>query len=432
MALTRRTFLRTTATVSLGTAMTGSVVAAAERPRGRGAVNRSDRRRHVVVVGAGAFGGWTALHLLRAGARVTLLDAWGPGNSRASSGGETRVIRGMYGADRLYVEWVVRAFEHWSELESGRGVQLYTPTEALWMFQGDDAYARSSLPLLAEAGLPAREISLARAAERFPQIDLSGVRSVYVEERAGYLAARRACQEVTRAFVAEGGEYRQAAARPPDGAPGRLAALELSDGSRLPADAFVFACGPWLGGLFPEAVGRRLRPTRQEVYFFGTPAGDGRFREESLPTWVDFGERVFYGIPGNEERGFKVADDTHGDTVDPTTLERTVRSSALARARAFLRQRFPDLADAPLVESRVCQYTSTHDGHFLIDRHPALSNAWLVGGGSGHGFKMGPALGEHVARLVDAEDEPLERFSLARLRLVGEAEEKSQLRSGER
>ncbi|MGH9381935.1 MAG: FAD-dependent oxidoreductase [Thermoanaerobaculia bacterium] len=386
----------------------------------------------MVVVGAGAFGGWTALHLVRAGVRVTLLDAWGPGNSRSSSGGETRVIRGMYGADRLYVEWVVRAFEQWRELEASQGMRLYTPTTALWMFQGDDAYARSSLPLLAEAGLPAREIPVARAAERFRQIDFSGVGSVFLEEQAGYLAARRACQEVTRAFVAAGGEYRQAAARPVEGSQGRLATLKLSDGSQLAADAFVFACGPWLGELFPEAVGGRIRPTRQEVFFFGTPTGDARYREESLPTWVDFGDRVLYGIPGNEERGFKVADDTHGETVDPTTLERTASQEALARVRSFLRRRFPDLADAPLLESRVCQYETTHDGHLLIDRHPALEDVWLVGGGSGHGYKMGPAVGEHVAQLVLAEAQPLEKFSLARLRVVEAEAEESQLRSGGR
>lgn len=434
MGLTRRTFLRTTATLSLGAAAVSASIPTTAPPdpasRRDAPAGRRDRKRRVVVVGAGAFGSWTALHLVRAGARVKLLDAWGPGNSRSSSGGETRVIRGMYGADRLYVEWVVRAFEHWRALEARRNVRLYTPTQALWMFQEDDSYARSSLPLLAEAGLPAREIPAARAAERFPQIDFSGVGSVYLEEQAGYLAARRACQEVTRAFVAEGGEYRQAAARPAEGSQGRLATLKLSDGSELSADAFVFACGPWLGELFPEAVGGRIRPTRQEVFFFGTPRGDVRFREESLPTWVDFGERVFYGIPGNEERGFKVADDTHGDTVDPTTLERTASPAALARVRELLRRRFPALAEAPLVEARVCQYESTHDGGFLIDRHPALADVWLVGGGSGHGYKMGPAVGEHVAKLVRGEAEPLRKFSHARLRVIAEDAEESQLRTG--
>src|ERR1700712_5013914 len=94
---------------------------------------RLDPRLHVAVVGAGAFGGWTALALLGRGARVTLFDAWGPGNARASSGGESRVIRGMYGPDRLYTEWVAYSLEVWQEAEARWGTRLYHPTGCLWM-----------------------------------------------------------------------------------------------------------------------------------------------------------------------------------------------------------------------------------------------------------------------------------------------------------
>jgi glycine/D-amino acid oxidase-like deaminating enzyme len=211
---------------------------------------------------------------------------------------------------------------------------------------------------------------------------------------------------------------------------GRLERLRLADGSELAADRFVFACGPWLGGLFPEAVGRRIRPTRQEVFFFGPPAGDARFAETGCPVWVDFGERIFYGVPGNEHRGFKVADDTHGEEVDPTGLERRPTREALERARALLRERFPAMAGAPLLEARVCQYENTADGHYLIDRHPVAGNLWLVGGGSGHGFKLGPALGERVAGWVLGDEEPPAQFALERLDEI-EGPERSQLETGE-
>jgi len=388
---------------------------------------------HVAVIGAGAFGGWTALHLLRRGARVTLLDAWGPGNSRASSGGDTRVIRGMYGAAEVYTRWVVRSFELWREAERAWGLDLYHPTGALWLFRGDDGYARASLPILEAAGLPARRLELPEARRRFPQVAFDGVRSVYVEEEAGYLTARRACQAVARAVAAEGGELRRAVAAPfPEQAvrEGRLERLRLADGTDLAADRFVFACGPWLGRLFPEAVGRRIRPTRQEVFFFGPPAGDARFAETACPVWVDFGERIFYGIPGNEHRGFKVADDTHGEEVDPTSLERRPTEDALARARGLLRERFPAMAGAPLLEARVCQYENTADGHYLIDRHPEAENVWLVGGGSGHGFKLGPALGERVAGWVLGDEEPPAQLALPRLDAI-EGPERSQLETGE-
>ncbi|HVT61176.1 MAG TPA: FAD-dependent oxidoreductase [Thermoanaerobaculia bacterium] len=389
-----------------------------------GSAGGGSRPPHVVVVGAGAFGGWSALALLRRGARVTLVDAWGPGNSRSSSGGETRVIRAIYGPHRLYVEWVARSFELWRELEVSRRLPLYQPTGALWMCSGADGYARAALPLLRDAGLPAYEISLDKARRRFPQVRFEESATVFYEERAGYLAARRACRAVAAEVAAAGGALREDAALPGPIDGGAMGPLTLGDGSRLPADAFVFACGPWLGQLFPALLGPRVHPTRQEVYYFGTPPGGaaGRFGERSLPVWIELGgERIFYGIPGNDYRGFKVADDTRGEPFDPTSGERLPTGADLARARDFLARRFPELAGAPLLEARVCQYENSPDGDLIADRHPEAANAWLVGGGSGHGFKLAPALGEHVAALVLGDGLPLPRLSLARLERAAEA-----------
>jgi sarcosine oxidase len=369
---------------------------------------------HVAVVGAGAFGGWTALHLRRAGARVTLLDAWGAGNARASSGGETRIIRGIYGGNRRYVELTARAFVLWWEHEERWSRRLYHRTGALWMFGGDDAYARSTLPVLRDVGLEVAEVALADAARRYPQIDFAGVGSIFFEIEAGYLLARQACEAVRAGFVAEGGEYRAAVVRPGPTTGGGLRELVLAGGTTLSADRFVFACGPWLGELFPDVIGDRITPTRQEVLFFGPPKGDTRFDEGTCPVWVDYGDRFMYGIPGNERRGFKVADDTRGPRIDPTTEERVPSAAAIARARELLARRFPALAAAPVVESRVCQYEQTPDGHFIIDRHPGADNVWLAGGGSGHGFKMGPAIGELVAGLVLGVKDPEAQFSLVR------------------
>ena len=365
-------------------------------------------RPHVAVVGAGAFGGWTALRLRVRGCRVTLLAAWGPGSSRASSGGETRVIRAVYGADRLYVQWAVRSLRAWLEAERRWGVRLYHPAGVLWMCGADESYLRSSLPLLADEGLSVAELGLDEARRRFPRIDFAGLPSVFFEETAGYLMARRACRAVAEAVAGAGGEVRQAAVTKvgKDG-------CRLSDDSRLAADAWVFACGPWLPELFPEVVGPRVRPTRQDVFFFGTPPDFGE-----LPVWMELAERSFYGIPGNDHRGFKIADDTRGEPFDPTWGDRTPSLEALERAREYLKIRFPALAGAPLVESRVCQYENSPDGHFLIDRCPGpiagTANAWIAGGGSGHGFKLGPAVGDHVADLVLGEAEPRPEFRLDR------------------
>ena len=178
---------------------------------------------------------------------------------------------------------------------------------------------------------------------------------------------------------------------------------------------FRSACGPWLPKLFPHLLGTRIYPTRQEIFFFAPPAGDRRFAPPQLPVWIDFSDvRGPYGFPDLESRGFKLGFDRHGPAFDPDTGDRRVSAAGLEEAYRFLAERFPDLADAPLVESRVCQYESTSSGDFLIDRHPDFDNVWLAGGGSGHGFKHAPAVGEYLSRrmldggIVDA------RFSLER------------------
>ena len=190
--------------------------------------------------------------------------------------------------------------------------------------------------------------------------------------------------------------------------------MVLSDGSKLQADSYIFACGPWLSKIFPDALKNIIQPTRQEVFFFGTPYGDSSFFESNMPVWVDFGKKLWYGIPGADWRGFKVADDTRGVKFDPTTGDRTASKSGISSARKYLAKRFPAMKDAPLLESRVCQYENSPDGHYIIDQHPGAENTWVVGGGSGHGFKLGPALGEFVADRVIGKKEVDPFFALSR------------------
>jgi glycine/D-amino acid oxidase-like deaminating enzyme len=358
-------------------------------------------RLHIAVVGAGAFGGWTALQLLERGARVTMLDAWGPGNSRASSGGETRIMRGTYGPDQPYTELAARSLELWKKYEQRWKKQFLHRTGVLWMVSSrDDEYDRDSLPVLRRAGMKFRELSTGEMKRRWPQVNFEDTRWGIFEPECGYLDARASCHAVVEAFVAAGGTYREVAVLPDGLESSPLASLRLSDGSRLKADHYVFACGPWMGGLFPETLGDIIRPTKQDIFFFGTPAGDARFSDGQLPVWGDHGRRFFYGIPGGEHRGFKVADDTRGDAFDPTGGERVVSHATLKRVREYIAFRFPAMKDAPLIETRVCQYEQTRDSHFVVDRHPRMENVWFLGGGSGHGFKHGPALGEMMAGLI--------------------------------
>jgi glycine/D-amino acid oxidase-like deaminating enzyme len=370
---------------------------------------------HVVVIGAGAFGGWTALYLLRRGAQVTLLDAWGPGNSRSSSGGGTRIMRGTYGPNQPYTKMAARALRLWKEHEARWARQFFHRTGVLWIATSEnDRYERSSLPMLREADIAYEELSGREVGHRWPQMSVEDVRWAIYEFESGYLTARTACQAVVEGFQAEGGEYKQVAVSPYDLEAGIRDGLLLSDGSRLTGDQFVFACGPWLSQLFPETIGARIRPTKQDVFFFGTPAGDARFTEPKLPVWADNRDRFIYGIPAADGRGFKVADDTRGPEFDPTSGERVVSEAGLKMIRDYITFRFPAMKNAPLLETRVCQYENSLDNHLIIDRHPKSKNVWLVGGGSGHGFKHGPAVGEMVAKWAIEDEDSDALFQLAR------------------
>jgi sarcosine oxidase len=370
-------------------------------------------RQHVAVIGAGAFGGWTAWFLCQRGARVTLLDAWGPGNWRSSSGGETRVIRGAYGIASHYTRMTARALELWSEYDRKWNRHLLHRCGVLWMAESDDEFEHASLSALQQAGIPCEKLPQEELQRRWPQINFERVHWGIYEPGGGFLTANLACQAVMEQFCAAGGEYRHVAVKTTS-LEECSDSLHLSDGTRFTADRFVFACGPWMKAMFPKTLGERIRVTKQEVFFFGTPAGDERFHASKHPVWADHRGRFLYGIPANHGRGFKIADDTRGPEFDPTNGQRTVSAENLELVREYLGFRFPALKNAPLLDSYVCQYENSSDHDFIIDRHPANDRLWLVGGGSGHGFKHGPAVGELVAKLVLGDGAAEERYRLAR------------------
>jgi monomeric sarcosine oxidase len=365
----------------------------------------------VAVIGAGVFGAWTAWHLARRGQSVVLIDAYGPAHSRASSGGESRIIRMGYGADELYTRWVMRSLAQWKEFFGAEHRILFQKTGVLWLAGEDDLQLRQTIFTLKRCEVPFEEMDRAALERRFPQIAFDDVTLGVFEPESGVLMARRAVAAVVEDAVKRGAEYRLAQIAMPRGS-GFLDSISTSAGERIVAGHFVFACGAWLGKLFPDILGERIFPSRQEVFFFGIPGGDSRFAPPALPTWL-FQHDLVYGMPDLESRGLKIAFDHHGERVDPDTQPRMVSQEMAEVVRNYVARRFPALRDAPIVETRVCQYENTSSGDFLVDRHPEMKNVWFAGGGSGHGFKHGPAVGEYVARQILDGASPEPRFSLA-------------------
>jgi glycine/D-amino acid oxidase-like deaminating enzyme len=380
----------------------------------------------LVVVGAGVMGAWTALRALEAGRTTTLIDAFGPGDPRATSGDESRIIRSSHGTDGFYAEWARAARQEWIELGEAIGAPIFEPCGVAWFSHADGGFETQSDATLRQLGIPVERIPGPEAVARWPGLALDADDFVVHEPEGGLLRARQGVRAVAARFQAGGGMLRVDRVRPAPGPGRRLETIETASGESIGGGTFVFAAGPWLAKLFPEALGDLIALTKQDVFYFGPEPGDRRFDADRFPAWVDF-DRAMYGIPAVDGRGFKAAPDGYGRAFDPDTEDRLVDRETLAATRTFLADRVPAMAARPLVETRVCQYESTPDTHFVIDRHPDWDNVWLVGGGSGHGFKHGPSIGRYVLDLIDAggsvapigSGPPDNRFSLSHRRVAG-------------
>jgi glycine/D-amino acid oxidase-like deaminating enzyme len=350
--------------------------------------------RSVVVVGAGVFGAALARRCARTGWDVTLVERIAPGHVRAGSGGETRLIRCAHGDDPWHTRLAWRALALWRELDPA----LVVDGGVVWFARRDDAWEARSERTLRALGIPCTRVD---PATLYPSVGTDDLRFALLEPEAGALRARDATRALADDAVAAGARLELAEARP-DGP-----AVVLGDGRRLEADRVAWACGAWLPGLFPGLV--RLRVTQQDVFFFGAGPQWGM---PGVPAWVDYDGAV-YGLGDVDARGVKIAPDVEGPEVDAETMRRMALPAHEELARAALAHRFPALAEAPLVGTRTCQYELTPDTRFLLAPHPDHGGrVWLLGGGSGHGFKHGPALAEVVERWLAGEEEPDPAFGL--------------------
>jgi glycine/D-amino acid oxidase-like deaminating enzyme len=283
----------------------------------------------------------------------------------------------------------------------------------LWLGHDSDPYTAGLWDVLTRLGVVCEKLTATDIRQRYPQMHFPDITWGVLEPYSGLLMARRSVQALVQDAINSGIAYLHATALAPQST-GRSAELKTGAGETISAGVLIYACGPWLPKLFPRLLGDRIFPTRQEVLFLGAPPGSLDYQPPRMPVWLHHthAERP-YALPDIENRGFKIAFDLHGAEFDPETGSRVVAAASQSRLRDYLKKHIPGLAEAPIVETRVCQYENTWNGDFLIDRHPEFDNVWFVGGGSGHGFKHGPAVGEYVcARILqNAPAEP--RFSFA-------------------
>ncbi|HEY2375611.1 MAG TPA: FAD-binding oxidoreductase [Gemmatimonadaceae bacterium] len=414
------------------------------------------RSPDVVVIGAGIWGSFTAYHLRKSGAKVTLVDAYGPGNGRSTSGDESRGVRSSYG-DRqgtqgeLWMLWAREAMKRWKAFDDEWGrdlrLNLFHVTGDLILREDWDNFQLRCKLWWDKHKIPYNILAPEDVRRSFPVMSVDEISAILYEPDAGVVRARRAVHAVAAAFEKLGGEIVIGRATPSKVVDGRLEEIALDTGTTLRADTFVYAVGAWLGKTFPDLFAKKMRVPIGYVCYYGTPIGDYRFTYPNLPSFNFPGVTGWPALPV-DNRGFRVrgaeraptppntpstvanggatpnpnapAVDTGSNAanaggarqsgqaqvevppqqLDPDTSDRWANQERLDGSRRFIAHRFPLLKDAPIAQTHACHYEITSSGNFIVDHHPHMTNVWIAAGGNAEGFKFGPKIGDYVAQRV--------------------------------
>jgi glycine/D-amino acid oxidase-like deaminating enzyme len=409
----RRTFVKVAGTGAGLAATSGRALAFGTPDRPGKAPAQSKGLPDIIVVGAGAFGGWTALNLQRQGVKVRLIDAWGPGNSRSTSGDETRGVRSSYG-DRpgeqaaQWGAWARRAMEKWRDWDATWGremkIQLfYTTGDLIIRPTTTDAFLRNNKAMWDKIGVKYDVLTKDEVQYRYPQYQVDDMEGFLFEREAGFVRARRACEAVAGVFQQFGGDLVITRAWPTTQMDGKMPGLQTSSGDLMQAGTYVFACGPWLRKVFPVLLGNRLRTPMGSVFYVGSPPGEYRMQYPNIPTYNYPGSTGWPSAP-SDNLGFRVRAGGGAQGTDPDTTDRIFDKSAMQRTMDFINQRFPLLRGQPILKEHACHYESGSGGNFIVDKHPDMSNVWIMGSGMAEGFKFGPVIGEYTANRILCQD----------------------------
>ncbi|HEY4100941.1 MAG TPA: FAD-dependent oxidoreductase [Gemmatimonadales bacterium] len=472
--LPRRDFLKA-AGLGAGALIAGSTTAleAEAAPKRRTFPSVTPPSFRVIVIGAGAFGGWTSYHLRHLGAHVTMVDAYGPANSRATSGDESRGVRSSYGdkaapVGELWSAWAREAMHRWPAFDREWGhdlkSQMFWKTGDVFLRPDWQPDIKRTREIWDKAKVPHEVLTPDECRYRWPQINIDNITAILYEPDAGVVRARRGAQAVASVVThALGVKLIIAHARPTDPVNGRMNELALINGDKLRADAYVFACGPWLPKVFPDLLGNKFRLPLGQVVYYGTPPSSDAFTFPNMPSFNFPGVTGWVALP-EDSRGFRVRGTESGPRPAPAATDTTGRGgrgaaagatpgaatdsgrgagqrgaapadstgrgggrggagaatrppadpaqqdpdlstrwfdiATQARQREFVNHRFPGMKDAPVVATHACHYETTSSRNFIIDVHPQMSNVWIAGGGNAEAYKSGPVIGEYVARRV--------------------------------
>ncbi|MFB6281462.1 MAG: N-methyl-L-tryptophan oxidase [Haloferacaceae archaeon] len=364
-------------------------------------------RHDVVVVGMGVVGSATARALARDGYAVLGLERDGIPNPRSSSHGPSRIIRLAYHEGATYVPMLRRSYDRWAALGDRRDERLLRTTGSLAIGPPDSRTFAGARETCRAHDIDHEVLDAEAVNRRFPAYDLPpGLRAVHQPDGA-LLDAERCLVGLVEAAMADGAEVRAREAVLDWTADGDRVRVRTERGVHV-ADAVVIAAGAWAADRVPELDGL-LTPERHVVCRF-RPADPGAFEPASFPVFVaDTADgRHFYGLPAHRVPGVKVGDTTAGRLgVDPDALDRRPDPGEERTARAFVERHMPAGA-GPTMDLTACLLSHSPDGDYVIDRLPGRPNAVVAVGGSGHGFKTAPVVGELAAALATDREPPVD------------------------
>jgi sarcosine oxidase len=373
-------------------------------------------RYDVIVVGGGVMGCATAYHLAKRGRRVLLLEQYAIGHARGSSHGHSRIIRLAYDLPD-YARLARAAFELWRALEQEVGAELLLATGGLDFAQPGVPSFEMTRATLAILGVPHEELDRAGIVERFPQFQLADDIIGIYQQDYGILNADDCVATLASQARRYGVTIRE-------DEPARWiravgAGVEArTDRATYAADRLVVTAGSWARPLLAQVgLDLPLTVTREQVAFFA-PHEPELFAPGRFPIFIHHtaGGPSAYGFPIFGLPGVKVAFHGNGPAIAPESDERAVDPSRLEALRAYLARWVPRAA-GDMIYAQTCRYTSTPDGHFIIDRHPELPQIVIGSPCSGHGFKFGVLIGAILADLAEhgATEYPIGMFTLGRL-----------------
>ena len=363
----------------------------------------------IIVVGAGINGVTSAIELKKRGHRVVLVDPGPLPHPLAASTDISKAVRAAYGPDEIYTELAERCIALWKQWNVDFGTQLYHETGVLFvcerrMQQGDFEY--ESCRVLEKSGHRVERFDEFTFHQRFPAFAEDRFKDGFFDPDAGYVESGRVVASLIDYAKSRGVELRERAKfKELDENDKRVAGIILEDRHRINGDAVVMATGAWTPYLLPSTK-KFLRATGHPVFHL-KPKQPNFFLPARFPFFgADISTTGFYGFPLNQGV-VKIANHGAGREMSPDSSAREVTRADEKALRAFLRSTIPSLADAPIVDSRVCMYSDTNDGDFWIAPDPDRPNLTLATGDCGHGFKFAPVLGEIIADAVEGKANPL-------------------------